>query len=119
MKVQIETSKLFNGKIYAKSQPKQCISDVTDRLAFDILMPYFDYGPNAKFNHDHGDGLNNTSSSKPVCDTRQVGAGNFANDIVIQHHDLVLTTKDLSLAVFCKFDLENDSIARIDLKIQG
>lgn len=110
MKVEIETSKLFNGKIYAKSQPKQCANDVKNRLQFGITLPYIDKT------------IGFAGSQQPQqqqCDTRQDSLGNFANDIVIQHHDLVLTTKDLSLGVHCKFDLQNDSVTRIDLKVQG
>lgn len=107
MKVHIETSKLFSGKIYAKSQPKQCVNDVTNQLNFDVSLPYVDSPRSA------------LSATGPQCDTRQPEPGNFANDIIIQHHDKVLTTKDLALGVYCKFDLQNDSITRIDLKIQG
>ena len=112
MKVQIETSKLFSGKIYAKSQPKQCVNDVTNRLSFDISLPYVDS------QWSLWPALNR--SLAPLrCDTHQLGPGDFGNHVVIQNHDLVLTTKDLALGVFCKFDLQNDSVARVDLKIQG
>lgn len=106
MKIHIETNKLFNGKIYAQSQPKKCVNDIRNQLHFDLSVPY----TNVNFNHDQ-DWLQ--------CDTRQPSSGRFANDIIIQHHDLVLTTKDLALGVFCKFDLLNSSIATVDLKIQG
>lgn len=109
--VQIETSKLFNGKIYAKAQPKLCANDVKNRLRFGITLPYIN-------NVNDKTGFGNKSFSMQ-CDTRQPQLGNFANDIIIQHHDLVLTTKDLSLGVHCKFDLLNDNVARIDLKVQG
>ncbi|KAI2809579.1 hypothetical protein BLOT_000728 [Blomia tropicalis] len=113
MKVHIETSKLFNGKIYAKSRPKNCVNDVTNRLYFDLSLPYIDTITTKRV-----DGFNGSSNGLE-CGSRQADPGNFANDIVIQHHDMVLTTKDLSLGVYCKFDLQNDSVARIDLKIQG
>ena len=111
MNVQIETSKLFNGKIYAKTQPKHCVKDVTNQLNFNISLPYIDSVP-SQLDIEHG-------LDYFACDTRQSDQGQFANDIVIQHHDLVLTTKDLSLGVYCKFNLKNDSVAKIDLKIQG
>lgn len=87
------------------------MNDVTNQLSFDIHLPYID-SARSQLESKHGFGF-------VQCDTRQSEQGQFANDIVIQHHDLVLTTKDLSLGVYCKFDLQNDSVARIDLKIQG
>lgn len=119
MQVSISTSRLFNGKIYAKSQPKSCTSDIDNSLGFGLSLPYFDR------KHVQVDGsetfvlTGSANESEAVCDTRQPEVGNFANDIVIQHHDLVMTTKDLSLGVYCKFDLTNDSVTRIDLRIQG
>lgn len=105
MKVQIDTSKLFSGRIYSKSQPKQCINDVSNQMDFHLSLPYID--------------ADDEVVRGQRCDTRQSYPGNFANDIVLQHNDKVLTSKDLSLGVYCKFDLQNDSIARIDLRIQG
>ena len=111
MKVQLETSKLFSGKIYAKLS-KNCVNDVTNRLSFNISLPYID-------SHRSVGSQSNGSLAPLECNTRQFEPGNFANDIVIQHHDLVLTHNDIALGVYCKFDLQNDSVARIDLKIQG
>ncbi|XP_017461558.1 PREDICTED: uncharacterized protein LOC108354892, partial [Rhagoletis zephyria] len=105
MKVQIETSKLFSGRIYSKSQPKQCVNDVSNQMDFHLSLPYID--------------ADEETMRGKRCDTRQNFPGSFANDIIIQHNDKVLTSKDLSLGVYCKFDLQNDSIARIDLRIQG
>ena len=113
MNVQIETSRLFNGKIYSRSQPRNCAEDVTNSLQFNISMPYL-----------NGDSENNSFTNTKnesifQCDTKQSEPGTFVNDIVIQHHDLVLTTRDLSVGVHCRFDLRNESVARVDLKIQG
>lgn len=110
MNVEIETSRLFNGKIYPRSQPRNCVRDVTNALKFSISMPYLN-GVNHSENTD--------GSGSLECDTKQSEPGTFVNDIVIQHHDLVLTTRDLSVGVHCRFDLRNESVARVDLKIQG
>nr|XP_046914659.1 uncharacterized protein LOC124495350 isoform X2 [Dermatophagoides farinae] len=111
MKIQIETSKLFNGKIYAQNRPRSCMNDIMNMLNFELSIPYTD---------DYNATTTTTGNDELVqCDTRQPTPGRFTNDIIIQHHDLVLTTKDLALGIFCKFDLQNSSIAQVDLKIQG
>lgn len=84
----IQTTKLFNGKVYAKAKPTACVNDVTNQLDFDLAMPYHDI----------------------LCDVKQKEAGTFANDIVIQHHDMVVTTKDMGLSVNCNYDLSNKSV---------
>lgn len=94
----IQTNKLFSGKIYAKSKPNSCVTDVTSSLSFDLNMPYHDL----------------------LCDVKQKDAGRFTNDIVIQHHDMVVTTKDLGLAVNCNYDLTNKSVSNINsLSVDG
>lgn len=111
MKIQIETSKLFNGKIYAQNRPRSCMNDIMNMLNFELSIPYTD---------DYNATTTTTGNNELLqCDTRQPTPGRFTNDIIIQHHDLVLTTKDLALGIFCKFDLQNSSIAQVDLKIQG
>lgn len=88
MIARVETSKIFNGKIYAKSKPNSCVNDVSNSLEFDIIMPFHDL----------------------MCDVKQRDQGKFSNDIIIQHHDMVVTTKDLGLSVNCNYDLSNKSI---------
>ncbi len=97
MVAKVKTSKLFNGKIYAKSKPNYCVNDISNSLEFDIKMQY---------NNDE-------------CDVKQSSPGHFTNDIVIQHHDMVVTTRDLALGVYCKFDLYNDSVSIVDITIDG
>lgn len=42
------------------------------------------------------------------------------NDVVIQHHDTIVTSSDLGLAVACQYDLTNKTVANeVDLGIQG
>lgn len=38
----IETSRLFNGKIYPKSEPRSCVVDVVNSLKFEFVMEYND-----------------------------------------------------------------------------
>lgn len=93
----VQTSKIFSGKIYAKSKPNSCVNDVTNSLDFQITMPFYDV----------------------MCDVKQVGAGSFANDIIIQHHDMIVTTADLGLSVHCNYDLSNRSISNVPLEVDG
>lgn len=88
MIAQIKASKLFDGKIYAKSNPNSCVNDVSNSLEFGIVMPFHDL----------------------MCDVKQSDQGKFSNDIIIQHHDMVITTKDIGLSINCNYDLSNKSV---------
>lgn len=42
------------------------------------------------------------------------------NDVVIQHHDTIVTSSDLGLAVTCQYDLTNKTVANdVDLGVHG
>jgi len=42
------------------------------------------------------------------------------NDIVIQHHDMIVTSSDLGLAVSCQYDLTNKTVVNnVDLGVTG
>ncbi|XP_076307552.1 uncharacterized protein LOC143223443 isoform X2 [Tachypleus tridentatus] len=98
MVAKVTSSKLFNGKVYAKKRPNSCVQDVVNRLDFEIKMSYHDLD----------------------CDVQQQGFGQFFNDIVIQHHDMIVTNQDLGLSVHCQYDLSNRSIANgIQLEVKG
>lgn len=44
----------------------------------------------------------------------------YLNDVVIQHHDTIVTSSDLGLAVTCQYDLTNKTVANeVDLGITG
>lgn len=44
----------------------------------------------------------------------------YLNDVVIQHHDTIVTSSDLGLAVTCQYDLTNKSVANeVDLGVHG
>ncbi|XP_015784540.1 uncharacterized protein LOC107362058 [Tetranychus urticae] len=95
MVASVQTSKVFNGKIYAKSKPNSCVSDIKNSLDFEIIMPYHDL----------------------MCDVKQENSGKFSNDIIIQHHDMIVTTLDKGLSVHCNYDLSNRSISNVALDV--
>ncbi|XP_022118072.1 uncharacterized protein LOC110995296 [Pieris rapae] len=98
MVAKIQTSKLFDGKIYAKGSPNSCVVDVKQSLEFELHMGY-----------------NNIE-----CNVKQNGLGRYLNDVVIQHHDTIVTSSDLGLAVTCQYDLTNKTVANeVDLGIHG
>ncbi|GFQ71758.1 uncharacterized protein TNCT_730661 [Trichonephila clavata] len=98
MIAKVKTSKVFNGRIYAKTRPNSCVADVANSVDFEIKMAYHD--------------LN--------CDVKQENFGEFSNDIVIQHHDMIVTNQDLGLSVHCQYDLSNRSVSHgVQLEING
>lgn len=98
MVARVRSSKIFDGKLYAKHKPHHCQTDVSESLEFEITMGYNDL----------------------ECDVKQQGKGQYSNDIVIQHHDMIVTTSDLGLNVNCRYDLSNKSITNnVNLDIDG
>lgn len=98
MIARIRTSKLFDGKVYAKGSPKSCSADVKNSLDFELQMGYQDL----------------------ECNVRQSGNGRYMNDVVIQHHDMIVTSSDLGLAVTCQYDLTNKTVSNeFDLGVTG
>nr|NP_001299675.1 uncharacterized protein LOC106122463 precursor [Papilio xuthus]BAM17732.1 conserved hypothetical protein [Papilio xuthus] len=98
MVARIQTSKLFDGKIYAKGSPNSCVVDVKQSLEFELHMGY----------------------DNIECNVKQNGLGRYLNDVVIQHHDTIVTSSDLGLAVTCQYDLTNKTVANeVDLGIHG
>ena len=46
--------------------------------------------------------------------------GRFLNDVVIQHHDMIVTSSDLGLALTCQYDLTNRTVTNdADLGVIG
>jgi len=46
--------------------------------------------------------------------------GSYQNDVIIQHHDSIVTAKDIGLSITCEYDLSNKTVANmVDLKITG
>ena len=94
MIARIKTSKMFEGKIYAKGSPTTCVFDIEGALEFEINMAYNDVD----------------------CNVQRVNASRYSTDIVIQHHDMIVTSADLGLSVHCQYDLSNKSVSdRIEL----
>jgi len=98
MVAKIKTSKLFDGKVYAKGAPNSCAIDVKSALEFELRMGYQDID----------------------CNVRQNGLGRYLNDVVIQHHDMIVTSSDLGLALTCQYDLTNKTVTNdADLDVNG
>lgn len=98
MVARIQTTKLFNGKVYAKGSPNSCVQDVKSALEFELRMAYDDL----------------------ECNVKQQGLGRYLNDVVIQHHDTIVTSSDLGLAVTCQYDLTNKTVSNeVDLGVHG
>lgn len=94
----LHTNKVFNGKIYARQKPNSCVEDVTEALNFEISLEYTD----------------------PGCGVKSEEAGQFSVDLVLQHHDQIMTSSDLGFALRCSFHLENRSVAHgIELQVNG
>jgi hypothetical protein len=98
MVAKIKTSRLFDGKVYAKGSPNSCSVDVKNSLEFELRMGYQDL----------------------ECNVRQNGLGRYLNDVVIQHHDMIVTSSDLGLALTCQYDLTNRTVTNeADLGVSG
>ncbi|XP_037090285.1 uncharacterized protein LOC119110525 [Pollicipes pollicipes] len=98
MVARIKTSKVFNGKIYAKGNPNTCVTDVNGSLEFELTMGYSDL----------------------ECDVKRDGPGKYHNDVVLQHHDRIVTSADLGLSVHCQYDLSNKTVSNeVDLEVKG
>ncbi|XP_071651902.1 uncharacterized protein Neo [Temnothorax longispinosus] len=98
MVTRIQTSKLFYGKVYAKGSPNSCVQDIKGALEFELRMAYDDL----------------------ECNIRQQGLGRYLNDVIIQHHDTIVTSSDLGLAVTCQYDLTNKTVSNeVDLGVHG
>jgi putative uncharacterized protein (fragment) len=89
MTAKISTNRIFDGKIYAKNTPNSCLNDVMASLDFELPMFYND----------------------PRCNVQRYNSSFFANDIILQHHDYIVTTKDLGLSLQCAYDFSNRIVA--------
>jgi len=98
MVARIQTSKMFSGKVYAKGNPNSCVTDVTDSLEFELTMGYNDVD----------------------CGVTRVAPGRYHNEVVLQHHDRIVTSADLGLSVHCQYDLSNKTVSNmVDLEVTG
>ena len=98
MTANIRTSSLFDGKVYAKGSPVTCMEDIESSLEFSITMKYTDI----------------------ECGVEREGLGGYINEVIIQHHDSIVTSADLGLELSCEYDLTNKSVSnQVDLQITG
>merc|ERR1719510_1979630 len=98
MKANIRTTTLFDGKVYAKGSPVTCMEDISSSMEFSITMKYTDI----------------------ECGVKREGLGGYINEVIIQHHDSIVTSADLGLELSCEFDLTNKSVSnQVDLQITG
>ncbi|KAA0193285.1 hypothetical protein HAZT_HAZT004227 [Hyalella azteca] len=88
MVAKISTSTVFNGKVYSRSRPNSCVEDIKNSTQFTISLPY----------------------NSVDCDVEQKGNTMFTSNIVIQHHDKIVTRADVGLALQCKYDLKNMTV---------
>ena len=63
--------------MYGKTRPNSCQVNVRNSMEFSLYIGYNDVD----------------------CDVRQEIPGRFASDIVIQHHDMIVTGADVGLKV--------------------
>lgn len=98
MVARVKTSKVFSGKLYAKNSPSGCMTDVDGALEFDLAMGYDDL----------------------ECNVEREERARYANDIVLQHHDRIITRDDITLRVHCQYDLSNQTVVNtVDLEVQN
>jgi len=98
MTANIRTSSLFDGKVYAKGSPVTCMEDIDNSMEFSITMKYTDI----------------------ECGVKREGLGGYLNEVIIQHHDSIVTSADLGLELSCEYDLTNKSVSnQVDLQITG
>jgi len=98
MTANIRTTTLFDGKVYAKGSPVTCMEDIENTMEFSITMKYTDI----------------------ECGVKREGLGGYLNEVIIQHHDSIVTSADLGLELSCEYDLTNKSVSnQVDLTITG
>ncbi|XP_025016061.1 uncharacterized protein LOC107359556 isoform X2 [Tetranychus urticae] len=88
MLTKVRTNRIFNGKIYGKSKPNSCVMDIKNSLSFELSLGYNDV----------------------ACAVKRDDGAKYSSEIVLQHHDLIVTTKDLGLSVQCSYDLTNKTV---------
>ena len=98
MVARVSTNRMFRGRMYSKARPNSCHITVRDSLNFDLTMGYNDIG----------------------CDIHQDIPGRFTTDIVIQHHDTIVTQSDVGLKVRCNYNMENKTVSNFNrLSVEG
>ncbi|XP_046397609.1 uncharacterized protein LOC124164362 [Ischnura elegans] len=134
MVARVMTDRLFGGKIYARGNPKSCAADVTAVMRFALELPYDDVECGVRRGEvrmSEGKGVSRdgrVAMSKAPAPRRRIGrstgeggvVGKYTTDIVIQHHDFIVTSADLGLSVTCQYDLTNKTVSNeVDLRVRG
>ncbi|ODN03182.1 Cuticlin-1 [Orchesella cincta] len=92
----VRTSKIFQGKLYAKGAPNSCALDVQNSLEFALRLPYTDL----------------------ECGVQREAMGRYSTEVILQHHDQIVTASDMGLSVACQYDLTNKSVSNeVDLGV--
>ncbi|KAG8240033.1 hypothetical protein J437_LFUL019595 [Ladona fulva] len=132
MVARVAADRLFGGKIYSRGNPKSCAKDVTAVMRFSLELLYDDVECGVRRGEAQlGESLSTARSGRKFGkDThsrkaRSAGlglgmVGRYTTDIVIQHHDFIVTSADLGLAVTCQYDLTNKTVSNeVDLRVRG
>lgn len=98
MTAKILSNKLFKGKVYDKSRPNSCVEDVSQGTEFQLEIGFNDLG----------------------CEVNQDGAGKYRSNIIIQHHDMIVTDRDVGLSIKCSYSLANRSVEHgVNMDVRG
>ncbi|CAG0881310.1 unnamed protein product [Darwinula stevensoni] len=111
MLAKIKSTKLFNGKIYAKESPMGCMSSIQDSMEFELSMPYESKACKALLYSTMGISARQVTKSLP---------GEYTNQIVVQHHKNIVTSADLGLSLICMYDLGSRNVTNnVSLEVEG
>ena len=89
----LRTFSLFGDKVYNNGTFKE---DIESSLEFSITKKY----------------------TNIECGVEREGLGGYINEVIIQHHDSIVTSADLGLELSCEYDLTNKSVSnQVDLQI--
>ncbi|XP_055932443.1 uncharacterized protein LOC129962605 [Argiope bruennichi] len=94
MMAYVRSNALFKGKVYAKGKPMTCSTDISNSVEFSLPI----------------------SLNGPDCGTVSEEEGKFANVLVIQSNDHVVTAMDKAIGIHCSYDVGNKT-EEIDLNI--
>ena len=98
MVARVRTNRMFSGKVYGKTRPNSCNVVVKDSLDFELVLAFNDIN----------------------CDVAQDVPGRFSTDVIIQHHDRIVTSSDVGLKIRCNYNLENRTVSNAeDLVVSG
>ncbi|XP_077550168.1 uncharacterized protein LOC144163204 isoform X2 [Haemaphysalis longicornis] len=85
MRTRVRSNMVFRGKVYTRGRPSTCSQDVSSSM--DFTLPIQLAGSD--------------------CGTVSKAEGHFANVLVIQSNDQVVTAMDKAIGVSCTFDVGN------------